>query len=248
MRHILSLTAVELFMKRMDAIEPDDLETFRGLIFRRKNNEPVAYIVGSKEFYGLTFKVTRDTLIPRPDTETLVDIILEISGASPSGTLIDVCTGTGCIPISFKHHRKAWHVYGSDISKKALDVARTNDRDAGIEWRKGDLLAPFLDVDEVDFITANPPYIRRSEYENLDLDVLYEPELALRDDDPEGISFYQRLIPEALSILKVGGHLAMEIGYNQRRAIEQIGHGGYDLPYFIKDIAQNDRVVIFRKK
>ena len=263
LRHVLGLSNLELYLNRSDAISTENLAAFAGLIKRRIEREPVAYITGSKEFYGLTFKVTPDVLIPRPDTEILVDIVLELStgknhnsrssprrrGSISRRILIDVCTGSGCIPIAFKHHRPNWKVLASDISQSALDVAKENGAGKSVEFRQGNLLEPFENFNDADVITANPPYIRRQEYKNLDADVLeYEPELALVDEDPNGISYYRRLIPNALPILKSGGILAMEIGYNQRRAIEGLGHEGYHAPEFIKDLAQNHRVVVFKKK
>lgn len=207
----------------------------------REKGCPVAYILGEKEFYSLKFKVTRDTLIPRPDTETLVDwAIPRAEGAR----ILDLCCGSGCIAVAIAKNSRPKSVDLTDISESALNIAKENCEfhhvDANIY--SSDILRDSI-PSEYDLIVSNPPYIESDVIPTLDTDVAeYEPVLAL-DGGKNGLLFYPAIIEKAALSLSKNGSLGVEIGYNQGRSVTEIMKRHFEEVVLIYDLAQNPRVV-----
>ena len=214
---------------------------------RRAAREPLQYILGSVGFYREEYKVTPDCLIPRSDTEILVDYAVK---HIPEGeVLADLCCGSGCIGISTVKNTKNTHCDSYDISDGALTLTKENARLNGVAKRltvtKKDLLNEELER-EYFAILSNPPYIPRSVYEKLEKEIFSEPEIAFVGGE-DGLIFYERLIPVCIKRLKEGGFVAFEIGYDQGESLRKLAneHGlSFEL---IKDYSGNDRVVVLRK-
>ena len=212
------------------------------LVKKRMGRVPLQYILGSQEFMGLSFRVNSNVLIPRQDTETLVEEALKV--IPPGGRVLDLCTGSGCVAISLRHFSTRAEVVGSDISKAALAVARENSRllMEAVEWVSGDLFAPV--EGRFDVIVSNPPYIPGPEIPLLQPEVRdFEPLLAL-DGEEDGLAFYRRIVPEAPSHLGPGGSLLVEIGSEQGEAVAGLfARCGFQEVSVVRDLAGLDRVV-----
>lgn len=230
--------------------EIDDLSEFDALVKRRLNHEPMQYILNHAEFMGLDFYVDENVLIPRPDTEILVEKVISHFGET-SFEFLDIGTGSGCIPISILANCKNARGISADISEKAIDVAKKNAESNGVSERLNfiniDILNHFPEG-KFDCIVSNPPYIESEVVETLMPDVReFEPYLAL-DGGADGLTFYRRIADKGYDSLKDGGLLAFEIGYNQGESVGRImNEKGYRNTEVIKDIAGNDRVVVGTK-
>lgn len=231
----------------------DELAAFRDLIKRRRGGEPIAYILGRREFWGLNFRTDKRALVPRPDTETLVEVALERTRhLNLFGTALDVCTGSGCVAIAFHRERPTWRVMGSDISTDALELARENALRLGsvwgMSWLESDLFEQIPATRKLDLITANAPYIPRAELAELDVDVReFEPSLAL-DGGEDGLDLIRRLAPAALERLAPGGVLALELHYDQANRVEALlSELGFENTLRKKDYAGHERVVSAQK-
>ncbi len=223
--HVLKLDRVGLYLNFDRPLDVAELDQLRPLVKRRGQREPLQYLIGSTEFWSLDFEVTPAVLIPRPDTEILVEEAL--SHASDVGSLLDVGTGSGAIVVSLAKELEAWRCQGIDISSEALEVARRNARLNQVEERvelcKGNLNR--LPDRKYDLIISNPPYIARDEWETLMPEVRdHEPQLALIADDG-GLACYQSLVAQAAKHLHPGGWLLVEIGYQQADAVQQLFRG-----------------------
>jgi release factor glutamine methyltransferase len=229
--HATGLDRVRMIVDAARPLAPDELDRFRQLLVRRRRSEPVAYIVGEREFYGMRFSVNRHVLIPRPDTEILVNVALERTRERHMfGRAVDVCTGSGCVAIAFATERPTWHVTGSDISEDALVVARQNALRLGAIWnvdfRPSDLLASMGAGALFDLITANAPYVPDAEVPTLAADIRnYEPAGALCGG-PDGLAILRRLVKAAPAWLAPGGVLALEVGAGQAERVAK-GLGAY---------------------
>lgn len=230
--------------------EIDDLSEFDALVKRRLNHEPMQYILNHAEFMGLDFYVDENVLIPRPDTEILVEKVISHFGET-SFEFLDIGTGSGCIPISILANCKNARGISADISEKAIDVAKKNAESNKVTERLDfiniDILNDFPEG-KFDCIVSNPPYIESEVVETLMPDVReFEPHLAL-DGGADGLTFYRRIADKGYDSLKDGGLLAFEIGYNQGESVSRImNEKGYRNTEVIKDIAGNDRVVVGTK-
>jgi release factor glutamine methyltransferase len=207
----------------LSAAESDQLESF---LKRRQTSEPMQYITGVQEFFGLLFEVTPDVLIPRPETEHLVEAALEHVDREANARILDVGTGSGAIAVALVHARPQSHVTAVDLSSAAIDVARRNAQRHGVLDRvtflQSDLLAA-VDGADFDVVVSNPPYI--AEAEVLEPQVSnYEPHSALYAG-PTGLEVYERLIPQAHKVLKPPGWLLLEIGFGQQSAVEALLRG-----------------------
>lgn len=221
-------------------------------IERRIKREPLQYIIGSVGFYNEEYKVTPDCLIPRSDTEILVDLAVK---RLPKGKrMLDLCTGSGCVAISVIANTVDTSAVAVDISDGALAIANENAKLNGvserIEFVKGDCLSVMPDEvtkNKYFCLTANPPYIREEVYEGLEEEIFHEPRLALVAGD-RGLAFYRALVPLGLALVKKGGFIALEIGFDQGEDLIKIAalHG---LPCeIIKDYSGNDRVALINIK
>ena len=224
---------------------PDDkqLEFFWDYIEKRKKGIPVAYITGEKEFMGLTFKLNKDTLIPRPDTECLVEKVIELSSMKKP-KILDLCTGSGCIGISLAHFIKDSFVSLTDIADGAISAAKENAKLNGVEERtevfRLDVLKDEL-PEGFDIIVSNPPYIRTDVMKTLEVSE-YEPERAL-DGGEDGLIFYRVISKKAYDALEKGGILAFEIGYDQGKDVTEL-LSDFSSVKLYKDYGDNDRVII----
>jgi len=244
----LSLTRIQLIVDGKRPLDVAELTRVRELVKRRRAREPIAYILGEREFYGRAFRVDARVLVPRPDTEALVDVALERTRAvSLSMRALDVCTGSGCVAVTLARERPTSTVFGADVSEAALAVAIGNALRLGaynVAWRRGDLFAAVEATQPFDLITANPPYIADGEIASLPPDVRdYEPRLAL-DGGQAGLAVLGRVVAEAPTRLAPGGVLATEVGAGQAAAVvELFGRAGFVDVDVRRDYGRIERVV-----
>lgn len=222
--HVLTRQRVELYTHFNDEIAEPARKGFRELVQKRTAGSPVAYLVGRKEFFSLTFSVSPDVLIPRPESEFVVTEYLTVTRGLESSRCVDVGTGSGCLAIASLRHHPGAHFVAIDICERALAVARANAAQLAvanrIDFRLGDRLAPLAGEAAFDAILANPPYIDTDQIDQLEAGVKdYEPRLAL-DGGPGGLAMVSRLIEEAAAYLKPGGHLILEIGRRKKHPFE----------------------------
>ena len=223
-------------------ITQDAQKEYEIAVQKRAEHIPLQYIIGEQEFMGLRFKVNSNVLIPRQDTETLVEQGLKI--VKPGMKVLDLCTGSGCVLISVLKNAPELTGMGSDISKTALLVAKENAKlhEVDAEWVRSDL---FDNITETfDVIMANPPYIPTGEILSLMPEVRdFEPENAL-DGGADGLDFYRKIAGQVKDYLNPGGYVYMEIGYDQGEAVSELmRNAGFTEVEVIKDLARNDRVV-----
>lgn len=242
LEYITGLNSAQYFIHSEDIIEKDKAEEFFRLIERRSKRIPLSYVIGTRDFFGLTFKVDENVLIPEQETELLVE---EVIKHSEGKSVLDMCTGSGCIAISIALFGKPSRVSASDISPKALEVARENAKSlkAGeISFIQGDMFENV--TDKFDIIVSNPPYIETGEIDELMPEVRdYIPRLAL-DGDIDGLKFYRIISKEAVKKLNKNGRIFYEIGYNQSRAVASILlENGFTDVKIMKDYSGLDRIV-----
>lgn len=221
--HVLNVGRSWLFAHYEVALDPEQSDQYTELIARRVRREPVAYLIGRKEFYGLELQVDQRVLIPRPETEMLVDAVLDLAGGRGQAPLVvaDVGTGSGAIALAVAANAENARIYALDVSADALSVARANVGKHDKRWQvtllHGDLLAPLPEC--ADVIVANLPYVTSADYRTLELDVRgYEPQIAL-EAGTEGLDVIACLLRQVPSRLNPGGTVLLEIGYNQGQAL-----------------------------
>ncbi len=216
---------------------------------RRRTGEPIQYITGETEFYGLPFRVTPDVLIPRPETEHLVEKVLELAANFAAPRIVDVGTGSGCIAIALAYKLPQASITAIDLSKSALAIARENAKRNGVAMRflEGDLLVPVTE-ERFEFIVSNPPYVAEADRESLSVEVReYEPALALFAGD-DGLEVYRRLIPATFDALIPGGFVVLEIGYGQSPAVaELLATSGFEEIEFVPDLQRIPRLACARR-
>lgn len=233
-----------------DELSPDELAGFKALADRRFAGEPIQYILGEVEFFGLPLNVAPGVLIPRPETEHLVEEVIRLAQGLPAPRIADIGTGSGAISIALAHALPAAHISTVDVSEEALRIARGNARrnhvDGRIHFLRGDLLEP-LAGQLFDVIASNPPYVPLADVDSLSVEVReFEPHGALFAG-ADGLDIYRRLIPAACAHLASGGWLVMEIGYGQHPEIERMLHAsGYSEIRFVADYQGISRVAIGR--
>ena len=243
LEYITGLNSAQYFIHSEDIIEKNKAEEFFRLIERRSKRIPLSYVIGTRDFFGLTFKVDENVLIPEQETELLVEEVIKYSEGK---SVLDMCTGSGCIAISIALFGKPSKVAASDISEKALEVARENAKSlkAGeISFIQGDMFENV--TDKFDIIVSNPPYIETGEIDELMPEVRdYIPRLAL-DGDIDGLKFYRIISKEAVKKLNKNGRIFYEIGYNQSRAVASILlENGFTDVKIMKDYSGLDRIVM----
>jgi len=257
LRHVLGVEKAEFYLGFDAALDATAERDFQMLLLRRARREPVAYITGRKEFWSLDFVVTPQVLIPRPETELLVERALELStGFSDRATvrILDLGTGSGAIAVSLAKELPLARIFAVDISAAALNVARVNSERHGEAGRMRFLRSDLFEVldrvgEKFDLIVSNPPYIRSAELLNLAPEIRqWEPITAL-DGGADGLDYYRRIIREAHGYLTVDGQLLLEIGEDMAEAVTQmIAHAGCYQPAAVyKDCAGNDRVIAASK-
>lgn len=252
--HVLKKERIFLYVHFDQPLDPAELAEYKACIRQRVQHVPVAHITGHKEFMGLDFKVTKDTLIPRPDTEILVEAVLQRLKAGPDSNLrlADIGTGSGAICLSLLNYLPQLQAVTVDISPGAIEVARENAAALGvaerIEFFQGDLLEPIKDR-RFAAIVSNPPYIPQGDVLTLAQDVKdYEPMTAL-DGGADGLDFYRRLLQEAPDLLEPEGFLAVEVGIGQAQVLVEMAKvmTPWGRSEIIKDLAGIERVVVLWK-
>lgn len=255
--HTLKKDRAWVFTHIHDTLDKASEKRFHELIGIRSRREPLQYILGTQEFWGLDFTVTPDVLIPRPETELVVESAITALSSIRQPTIIDLCTGSGCIAVSLARKLEAPRIFAADKSDSALRIARENARRhdvaESIRFLEGDLFQPLEELDmrgQVDLITANPPYISQKDLPSLQPEVRdHEPESALIAG-PEGTEIHQRIIVQASGFLKKDSALIMEMGVGQAEALQKMADsaGAYREPAIRKDLAGIDRVIILHKR
>src|SRR5262245_56110034 len=230
------------------------LSAFRAMVERRAGGEPLQYITGRQEFFGLDFEVTPDVLIPRPETELIVEEAIRIvqHGGVARPVIVDVGAGSGCIAVALARELSDARLIASDVSEAALRVARRNAARHGlgdrVDFVASDLLDAFAEEEFADFILSNPPYVSKEEAPSLQREVRdWEPRLALTDSN-DGLSLYRRLLKDAPSRLKPGGHLICEMGYTQSEKISaMIDRRVWGGARLLDDLQGIPRTIVLRK-
>lgn len=251
--HVLGCGKVDLLVRYDEQPAEADRNRFKELIQRRVAGWPVAYLVGHRDFYLLSFEVTPAVLIPRPETETLVAEALAFLKPLAAPAVLELGTGSGCIAISIAHQKKDARVTAVDVSPDALAVARRNAAKHGVADRmtflQGDLFAPVPAGAAFDLVASNPPYIAHHEFAGLQPDVRdHEPRAAL-DGGADGLDFYRRIAAAAGSFLRPGGRLLLEVGSTQDADVRAIlgGRSELEVGPTLKDMAGHPRVVTAKR-
>ena len=254
--YALEMKHHELASRTEQSVTAEQLARVLSLVRRRESREPLQYILGSQEFCGLDFSVTPAVLIPRPETELLIQEILREGGFAEGAVLVDVGTGSGCVAVTLATILGGMRIFALDCSHDAVSVAKGNAERHGVSdkivWLEGDLLSPLRECSVagvVDAIVSNPPYIAEAEWEGLQPEVRdYEPRQALLAG-PQGTEFHERLIHDSKQFLVPGGLLVMELGQGQAPLVRRVAEaaGGYTGLQTVKDEAGIERVLIARR-
>jgi len=244
--HVLGVDRVRLYVDHDRPLEADELATYRALITRRLANEPTQYLTGAKEFYGRKYKVDPRVLIPRPETELLVEAVLHALPKDAPSSAIDLCTGSGCIAISLAAERAQAEVVATDLSPDACALAKENAQRLEVAGRvtvlEGDLFAPVPRDARFQVVVSNPPYIASAELPTLQAEVQKEPHLAL-DGGADGLVLIRRVITLARERLHPGGLLAMEIGETQGEQVRGLLEAaGYTQVRIDQDLERRERL------
>lgn len=246
--HVLGLDRLALYLNLDKPLNNQEIEKYRGLLGQRGQRIPVAYLIGEREFFSLPFQVTPAVLIPRPETELLVDQVLEFVELEQKIEILELGTGSGAIAIALAWQEPNISVTAVDVSKKALDVARSNSErlevDNQIKFVESDL---FQNVEgKFSVICSNPPYIPSADLLTLAPELAVEPALAL-DGGIDGLDFYERILNQAPSYLEEPGFVVLEIGWDQGDKVRQLGEKqGFTWLETVVDYGGKDRVVVFQ--
>ena len=233
--------------KNLDKIK---LDHFKQLIKERANRKPIAYLLNKKDFWDSEFYVNKNTLIPRPDTEVIIEEILRLTKYKTKFNILDIGVGSGCIILSILKERKNFYGTGIDISKKSLEISKINARNLNVEQRikfyKSDI--DNFSKGKYDLIISNPPYIKSCDLKYLEKDVInFEPKLAL-DGGLDGLSVIRKVINKSSELIKRNGKFILEIGFNQKnKVIKLLNKKGFYINSTLKDLAKNDRCIVSTK-
>ena len=244
---LLGLKRIDLYVKFEDKINEVNLNKLKRWINRRVKREPLQYITGETEFYGLKFKTTPQALIPRPETERLVEIALDNIGENSDTKLLEIGTGSGCIPIAISNEKPSLNILSLDISKSALELAEIN---AELNNCKN---IKFLEMDflnetpkgKFDILLSNPPYIPVKEIEGIMPEVKnYEPRIALTDNE-DGLAFYHRIAKKIKTLIKPKGIILLEVGLGRhpQKVFSLFKEAGFNQLELIKDFNNNERIL-----
>lgn len=250
--HIFDLSHSQLIMEWQKTVEFDYCDKYFNLLDRRADGEPLQYITGVQEFMGHKIKVTPAVLIPRQDTECVVEKAIEIAKENGCKEILDLCTGSGAIGISMAKELNHAKVVCSDVSEEAVKVAKENIESHGlgktVEVKAGDLLEPFkgrFSKKKFDMIISNPPYIPTKEIENLMTEVKDHEPMSALDGGDDGLDFYKKIIEDAKNHLKKKGVIVFEIGHNQRESVAQLlRESGFRNVEVFDDLGGNPRTAI----
>ena len=227
-----------------------NLFDFKELIKERANRKPIAYLLNKKFFWDSEFYVNKNTLIPRPDTELIIEQILRLTKYKNKLNILDIGVGSGCILLTILKERKNFYGTGIDISKKSLDISKINANNLNIQARtkfyKSDI--DKFTLGKYDMIISNPPYIKSCDLKYLEKDVInFEPKLAL-DGGLDGLSEIRKVIKKSSDLIKTNGKLILEIGFDQKdKVIKLLNKKGFYINSTLKDLAKNDRCIVSTK-
>lgn len=247
---VLGANRAHLYGHPERELTTEELARYDEVLTERSRGKPSQYITGHQEFWGLDFVVTPAVLIPRPETEHVVETVLELARGVERPRLIDVGTGSGCIALALAHELPEAEVHACDISAEALEVARANavrlELAGRASFHQSDLLASLPVESAFDFVVSNPPYVGESEPEKVQREVReFEPKVAVFAGE-KGLEVYERLIPQARCVLKPGGWLVVEIGYSIENAVRGLLEGWSEIRV-TNDLQGIPRVVAARK-
>ena len=248
--YVFDIKKEQIILNYDREIDEDKVLEFNNLLEKVKNGVPVQYIINKQEFMGLNFYVDENVLIPQPDTEILVEEVMSLYPKESKLTILDLCTGSGCIGISLAKYFVNSRVYLSDVSKEALSIAEKNGQKNHVDNIQILQSNLFENIpNELDVIVSNPPYIPSKEIPFLSEEVQKEPHIAL-DGGIEGLDFYQKIIRESPKFLKDKGYLCLEMGYDQKEKIASLleKNDAFQRYYTKKDLAGIDRVIVAQKK
>lgn len=249
LEHVLQKNRMQLSLAQQQEVNPEQETQLRQMVQRLQRQEPVQYVLGVAHFYGLELLVDERVLIPRPETEELVDLVLREHKAQDGLRVLDICAGSGCIPLALAANLRNAEVYGLEVSEGALEVAKANAAkyNLNINWLQADIFEPVPRITpaSLDIITSNPPYVLEEEKEQMRENVLrYEPHLALFVPDQDPLKYYRRIAEVAQQLLKKGGKLYFEIneryGQQVRKLLLQLGFAEARV---VKDLFGKDRIV-----
>ena len=250
-RHALGWSAETWLTRYREPATDTFQQSFDALIARRSEGEPIAYLTGEREFFGRPFRVTPAVLIPRPETELIVEAALERISTGGAPTIVDVGTGSGCLAITLALERPHARIIATDVSARALDVARANAEALGAVGRVDFRQVSLLDgIDHADLVVSNPPYVAERDRASLPREVAaFEPQEALFGG-ADGLEIIRRFLPEVSRVLVPGGWLVMEIGAGQADAITQLMNGVSTLALLEirRDLQQIPRSVVARRR
>ncbi len=248
---VLDTNRANLILNMDKNLTIDELSCFNNLIEERLKKKPIAYLIGKKEFWKYQFYVTKDVLIPRPDTELIVEKVLELTKNKKSLNFLDIGVGSGCIILSILKEKKNFYGTGIDISKKSLEICKINSDNLGI-FNRLKLFKSDIDnfkYGKYDLIISNPPYIKKIDLRYLEKDVIsYEPKSAL-NGGLDGLSETKKVINSSTKLIKKNGFLILEIGFNQTERVKEIlKKKGFFVKRVFKDLAKNNRCIVSIKK
>ena len=248
--HIIKKNRKYIFLNLKEELDDKCIHQFKTLIKERSLRKPVSYLVGKKNFWKYEFNISKDVLIPRPDTELIVDQVLKFTKFKSKQKILDIGVGSGCILLSILCENLDFRGIGIDISKKSIDLCKTNVIKFGLENRVK-LFKSNIDNFEYgkyDLIISNPPYIKNSDLKYLEKDVIgFEPKLAL-DGGFDGVSVIKKVISKSSKLIKKNGRLFLEIAFDQRKVVEKIlKKNGFYINKVLRDFAKNERCIISTK-
>jgi release factor glutamine methyltransferase len=247
---VLGIKREYIFLNNHKNLNDNSLDHFRKLIKERAKRKPIAHLLNKKSFWDSEFYVDKNTLIPRPDTEVIVEEILRLTKYKNKITILDIGVGSGCILLSILKERKNFYGTGIDISKKSLDISKLNAKNLNVKER-----TKFYNSDidkfekgKYDLIVSNPPYIKSCDLKYLESDVInFEPKLAL-DGGLDGLSEFRKVIKKSSELIKKNGKLILEIGFDQKsKVIKLLIKKGFYINSTLKDLAKNDRCIVSTK-
>ncbi|PKV67089.1 peptide chain release factor N(5)-glutamine methyltransferase [Pontibacter ramchanderi] len=249
LEHVLQKSRMQLSLAQQEELNTEQEAQVQQAVERLKKQEPVQYVLGTAHFYGLDLQVDERVLIPRPETEELVDLVVREHRGRNGLQVLDICTGSGCIPLAIAANLEVGKVYGLELSEGALQVARTNARQLKlpVAWLQQDVFEPVLGIapHSLDIITSNPPYVKEQEKALMRANVLaYEPHLALFVPDEDPLKYYKRIAEIGAELLKKGGRLYFEINEQYGEEVRStLLQAGFTQAQVVQDLFGKDRIV-----
>lgn len=250
--HVLQKERIYLYAHYDEPMNPEELAAYRELVKQRANHLSVAHILGTKSFMGLDFRVTEDVLVPRPETEMLVETVVDMSRDASSLSIVDIGTGSGAIILSLLHYLPQAVGTGVDISPKALAIAKENGEALGLNdrmtWLESNLFAG-VPPRSYDWLVSNPPYLTADDMAHLQPEVTHDPQLALYGGD-DGLDVYRAIAVQSPAFVRAGGYCVVEIGKGQGDDVRSIFTAGpaYEYVKTVQDYGGIDRVLVFMRK